>query len=49
MYLSFDFIIEELLLELSESVVATVIIQIQGVKHVPKHGRVLSLCNTANN
>lgn len=41
LYLGLNFVIEELLLELGESVVTAVVIQIQGVQHVPKGRTVL--------
>lgn len=41
LYLGLNFVIEELLLELGESVVTAVVIQIQRVQHIPKGRRVL--------
>lgn len=34
-YLSFYFVIEELLLEFGQSVMSTIIVQVQGIQHVP--------------
>lgn len=41
MYLGLNFVIEELLLELGESVITAVVIQIERVQHIPKGRRVL--------
>lgn len=38
-YLSLDFIIQELFLELGESIVTTVIIQVERIQHIPRGGR----------
>ncbi len=38
-YLSLDFIIQELFLELSESVVATVVVQVERIQHISGGGR----------
>lgn len=34
-YLRLDFIVQELLLEFSQGVVGAVVVQIQGVQHIP--------------
>lgn len=35
-YFSFNFIIQELLFELGQSIVCTVIVEVQGVQHIPE-------------
>lgn len=37
-YLSLYFVIEELLLEFGQGVVCTIVVQIQGIKHIPEGG-----------
>lgn len=40
-YLSLDFIIKELFLEFRESIVATVIIQVERIQHISRGGRMV--------